>query len=80
MIKHIARAELSVRELVSDKIVSIHLVPTHLQLSDLFTKALPLSVHCRNVEALMGISKLADADAALKPGTAHSTYAPHACR
>ena len=53
--KHIARSELSVREQVTEfKTVSIHLVPTHEQLSDIFTKALPAPAHRKAVEQLLG--------------------------
>ena len=41
--QHIDRCDLSVREQVSEfKTVTVHLVPTQMQLADCFTKSLPL--------------------------------------
>jgi len=72
--KHIARAELAIRELVADKTVSIHLVSTQQQLSDILTKPLAAPAHKRITDQLMGYSKLAQTSAPAAP------FAPHAAR
>ena len=72
--KHIARAELTVRELVADKTASIHLVSTQQQLSDILTKPLAAPAHKRITDQLMGYSKLAQASTPAAP------FAPHAAR
>ena len=52
--QHIDRCDLSVREQVLEfKTVTVHLIPTHQQLADCFTKSLPLPTFRRNIEHLM---------------------------
>ena len=53
--KHMERAEFSVRDDVCVfKTIVVHLVPTQTQLSDCFTKSLPLPAFKRNVQKLLG--------------------------
>ena len=52
--QHIDRCDLSVREQVLEfKNVTVHLVPTQLQLADCFTKSLPLPAFRPNIKELM---------------------------
>ena len=60
--QHIDRCDLSVREQVLEfKTVTVHLIPTHQQLADCFTKSLPLPAFRRNVQQLMESPTTADA-------------------
>ena len=66
------------KQLVADKTVSIHLISTQQQLSDILTKPLAAPAHEHITDQLVGYSKLAQTSAPAAPFALHAArMTPH---